>query len=70
MKREETILGKWKWQDGVLELHEPRPLETKTWRLEIEFISPDEMVAINKDHPYGGFGPVSGKLRKLKQADQ
>lgn len=66
MKREETILGNWKWQNSLLELHEPRPLETKTWRLEIEFLSPDEVVAINKDHPYGGFGPVSGKLERQK----
>ena len=66
MKREETILGNWKWQNGLLELHEPDRLEKRLWRLEIEFLSPDEIVAINKDYPYGGFGPVSGKLERLK----
>ena len=67
MKREETILGNWKWKNGVLELQEPRSFETKSWHLEIEFISPNEIVAINKDYPYGGFGPVSGKLERLNK---
>jgi hypothetical protein len=66
MKREETILGNWKWQNGLLELQEPDRLEKRLWRLEIEFISPNQIVAINKDYPYGGFGPVSGKLERLK----
>lgn len=64
----ETILGGYSFKkEALLQLDRAGAFTNDDgWRIEVEFPNDDEVFFVNHGHPFGGFGPLAGRYKRVK----